>query len=415
MAQLDQLVIELRANITHLEAGISRAKAEVRSLGGRFDQEQKRIDQSFDSMGRSAKRLGGTLGAALSTKEIIDYSDTWKRLEGGLSIVSDTMSQVRQRQQELFDTAQRSRSPLEGTTLLYTKINSSLTDYQKTQFNTLRLTETFGKALAISGESAASAQAAILQFGQALGSNFQASGQEINSLIDQAPALARVVARELGQKTPAALKRMAEEGKLSTEIFLAAMSRAGAEIDRQFSKMPQTVGQAVTKLDNAFLRYIGNSEAVSTGTSSLALSLNRMAENFEVVADVALATGAVVGVRFAAQTISAARAAAVLTLAEYEQVAAMSAATAAAAANTRMAAGLAKAQQAAAGSTAAATVVVGSSGVAAVAATSRMAGLAVAAKGTGAAMLGAFGGPVGLVVTGALAAWALHTNQAEEA
>lgn len=412
MVTVARLSADLYANTSKFEGGLKRANQAMAqskniwssALGGagkNFDTLSKQVDMSTMSVINLKSNIGGlatTIGSALSAQKVIEYSDKWKNLTGRLAIVSDGMEDVANNQERLFAIAQRTGTPLEANATLYTRLNQSLKDYQKAQFDTFKVTELFSKALAITGESAASANGAVIQFTQGLGGDFKSAGQEINSLIEQAPRVAKAAADGLGL-TVAQLKKLAGEGGLSTDKFLTAFLSQTQAIDAEFANLPNTVGKALTRLDNAFLKYIGQSDLVSTGTSSLAAAINALADSFDTIATVAGGAALLVMARMASQFLISTAAANANSIAQIANAAAIQKATAAIGLNARMQAAMAKAQAAAIGTTAAGTVVVNRFGTAVVAQSTALGTLALASRTAGAALLGAFGGPIGLAIT----------------
>ena len=83
----------------------------------------------------------------------------------------------------------------------------------------LGLTRTITQAMATAGGASASAEAAIIQFGQALGAGVL-RGEELNSVLEQAPALAEAIAKGMG-RTTGELKAMGEQGLITVEIIAA--------------------------------------------------------------------------------------------------------------------------------------------------------------------------------------------------
>ncbi|WP_373224514.1 tape measure protein, partial [Proteus mirabilis] len=77
------------------------------------------------------------------------------------------------------------------------------------------LTETVSKAVAISGASATAAQAALTQFGQALASG-QLRGEELNSVMEQTPALAKAIADGMNVSV-GELRKKAQDGEMTIE------------------------------------------------------------------------------------------------------------------------------------------------------------------------------------------------------
>ncbi|KGQ60198.1 hypothetical protein IO48_09720 [Gallibacterium anatis 4895] len=110
-----------------------------------------------------------------------------------------------------------------------------------------RLTETVSKVVTISGASAASAEAALMQFGQAMASG-ELRGEELNSVMEQTPGLADAIAKGLGITT-AELNAMGKAGELAIPKVIEALKKAKDSVDSDFEKRVMTISQAFTNLD----------------------------------------------------------------------------------------------------------------------------------------------------------------------
>jgi tape measure domain-containing protein len=108
----------------------------------------------------------------------------------------------------------------------------------------------FGAAARNSGASAQETSAAMIQLKQALASGVL-QGEELRSIREQAPLVAQAIAKEMGVSI-GALKDLAAEGKVTTDIVLRALTKLR---DTQLGKLNQqfnTAQQAAYDLGNAF-------------------------------------------------------------------------------------------------------------------------------------------------------------------
>lgn len=395
MTRVARLSADLTANSTSFESSLQRAnramnqsKRQWNSALGQANRQFSRFDghvrKSVESIFDLRTQLGGlatVAASALTVQKVIQYSDTWKQLEGRLKIVSENMDEVNRSQEQLFDIAQRTRQPLEGIVSFYTRLKQFVPEAERAQYDFLGVTESVASALAITGETGASATAAMIQFTQAIGTNFEAAGQEIRSLQEQAPRLSQALANALGDGTKS-LKQLQQEGALTRQSVLGALGALSDEakvLAGELEQIPLTVGQALTRLDNAFLKFIGQTDAIRSGTGSLALAISVLAENFEILATAVTGLAVVFGVRLlqslgaviASMTVAAAR-----TVAFNYTLGTL-----------------------AFGSRAASVAMIGLAG-------------ATTALGTAIAFLG---GPIGVAVLGTLALMTQYTNAAKDA
>lgn len=378
-----RLTAELVANASPFEAGLKKASFQLEKTNtswkntvGRFEREALRagkgvnnLGDSVDALGGSFRSLGSIVAGAFSVEKIIAYSDIWKQIEGRIGVVTSSTQEAAVRQEQLFDIAQKTGQEYEGLVNLYARLSQALSPAQKAQTDLLAVTDTFSRALVVTGESAEAARGAIIQFSQGITSDFKSSGQELNSIIEQAPRAAQAIARFYGTTT-GGLKRLAEDGKISASGVLQALTNESAQIAAESDKLLNTVGRSLTRLDNAFLKYIGQSAAANQGTTSLALALNKMAENFDAVADGLTLVATIFGLNLL-RGLVAARVASLATA-----VAFTATATAATVFGARAAA----------------------LGVVAATASTRMALLAATTRVVGANMLALVGGPIGVLV-----------------
>ena len=155
------------------------------------------------------------------------------------------------------------------------------------------MTETVSKAVAISGASAESAQAALMQFGQALGSGVF-RGDEFNSVMEQTPGLAKAIADGLGVTT-GELRNMAKEGKLTTDVLIPALERAKSSVDSQFGSRILTISAALENLSTATVKWVGETDNAIGVSRTAAEIINGFSHHLTVAATVMGTFGAAVG------------------------------------------------------------------------------------------------------------------------
>lgn len=171
-----------------------------------------------------------------------------------------------QAQDAVFQIAQNARQPLEATAELYQRIATNSDELKISASGVAGVVETISKTLAISGASSQASSAAMIQLGQAFASG-TLRGQELNSVLEQAPALAKALAAGLGV-TIGELRKLGAEGKLTTENVIQALQSQGAAVDQQFSKIEVTGSQAMAVLGNSLVKMVGElNEATGAGTA----------------------------------------------------------------------------------------------------------------------------------------------------
>ena len=200
--------------------------------------------------------LALAFAGAFSIYAIKNAADEMMNLDGRLRTLYEDEQERLAIEDRLYMMSQRNRQGLNEIGDLYFKVASSVEQYGMGAEEASRLTDIVSKSLTVGGASAEQASATILQLGQALGSG-QLQGDELSSLRENAFTLMKEMSKSLGV-TVGDLKEMGAQGELTSEVVINAILASGNAIDAQFSKMPTTLGQAMTKVGNFFHKFVGD-------------------------------------------------------------------------------------------------------------------------------------------------------------
>lgn len=257
----------ITADVSGFLRGTQQVKGSLGSLTGEF--------RSFQSVAGKALSFAGVgLGAA----EIIGLADTYGQLSARLRLVTQYSGDFAEVQQALQESARNTRSDLGGTVNLYAQLAPSLRAIGIDGKQSVGIITTINKAIGLSGASSQAAEAALMQLGQGFASG-ALRGEELNSVMEQTPALAQAIADGLGV-TRGELRTLGAEGKLTAEVVATALQKVADQVDRDFAQAPVTVGQAFTNLKNQFMVFVGAVDSSSGGTSALAGAINAVADEF---------------------------------------------------------------------------------------------------------------------------------------
>jgi len=279
----------------------------VRSLRGQMNQSirfriaadsLRDLTRATDEVGRLRAAIlgltalsGGGVTGAFTAAYLVQTADKAKLLGNQIRTVTGDFADYGVIQDKLFDISQRTRSSLEATTRLYARNTRAAEKFGMAQADLLTITETIQKSFAIGGATPQEAAGAALQLSQGIASD-RLGGEEYRSLSEAAPVLRDAIAESLGVSI-GELRKMSEEGKLTAEVVTKAILDSTDKISSAFEKMTPTVSQAFTLVDNAFLRYIGETDEAYGVTEKLSSALMNIAENFESIFEsVTLAAGA---------------------------------------------------------------------------------------------------------------------------
>ncbi len=233
----------------------------------------------FSKAKGAAAALGITIGALAATKAFFNLADQAKTLEARLTLATGSAQEFATANAKLYDLAQRTRTDLGQVVDLYARFANSTKNLGVSQGELLRVTETVSKAIKISGGSAESANAAIIQLGQGLAAG-TLRGEELNSVLEQSPRLAQAIAKGLGV-TVGELKKLGGEGKISSEALLNALKSQASTIDAEFKKLPHTVDGAMTVIGNALVKAAGEFDKATGASDAFAKALEKTAPMIE--------------------------------------------------------------------------------------------------------------------------------------
>ncbi|WP_066733538.1 tape measure protein [Cupriavidus sp. D384] len=260
---------------------------------------QRRGVETAREMRQGYTQIAGlvrTIVAGMSVMSATRIADEWAGVEGRVALSTDSVAERKAALKEIYAIAQRTRQAYAATGDLFQKVQRNAGPLGLQLTDSLGLTEIIGKAMTIGGGDAGSQQAALLQLGQALGAG-SLRGDELNSIIEQAPRLALAIADAFGV-TVGELRDLGKAGRLTSRELAAGLLRQANKINAEFERMPKTFGGAMVVLKNAVGRQIaalnratGAARRFSTAVEWLARNL---AEVLKLVVLIGASTGLVV-------------------------------------------------------------------------------------------------------------------------
>lgn len=240
---------------------------------------------AHERINRSQSRnWGGAAIAAIgvgSAAGVVQLMDKWTEFNNRLKLVTASSQELQTAQSELLNIATRTGQNLDGVASVYQRFAANAKQLGISQQDTLGITETVNKAIAVSGASAESASAALTQFGQALASGVL-RGEEFNSVMENAPGLAAAIAK--GLDVPVGkLRTLANTGQLTADVLVKALQRASSSVDADFARTNMTISQSMVNVKTRLVEFIGKSGESSGAVKVLSGSLNLLANNIKPV------------------------------------------------------------------------------------------------------------------------------------
>jgi len=260
-------------------------------------------DKAANSFGTSIKALAGYMAGLATVNAAIGQIDAYTGLQNRLKLVTKDQTELNKATEDTFRIAQNTYSAWDSVLQVYQRFSDNAKTLNLTMDDTARLTETVSKAVAISGASASAADAALVQFGQALASG-TLRGEELNSVMEQTPALAKAIAQGMGI-TVGELRTVAAEGKITSQEIVKALRNVESDVDALFGRTDITISQSLTLLNNEITKFVGEASQGSGAAQVLSGSIKVLAENLESISYVAILGGTALLTKAIATQVSA--------------------------------------------------------------------------------------------------------------
>lgn len=198
------------------------------------------------------RRVLGLAKAYLSLRTaqaFVRLSDTMTQTTARLDRMNDGLQTTAQLQDMIYQAAQRSRGNYQETVDMVGKLGTMAGEAFSSSAELVAFAEQINKQFKLAGTSTQGAQAAMLQLTQAMSSGVL-RGEELNSVLEQAPTIAQAIAKYMGVSV-GQMRELASEGKITSQVVKAALFAAADETNAAFERIPLTFAQAWTMAGNA--------------------------------------------------------------------------------------------------------------------------------------------------------------------
>jgi len=294
MKEAENAAIEAAEKKDRLTAAIKRMQeqenaakneaAEAAAATKRLQEQENMAQSATNSLTSSVLRLAASYVSIQGLKKAVDLSDSLVSMRARLDRMNDGLQTTQELETMIYQSAQRSRGSFTDTMGLVSQLGTMAGDAFSSSKEIVQFAEQLNKQLALSGASGSSAQAAILQLEQGLASGVL-RGDELNSVMEQAPALAKSIADYM-QVSVGELREMGSQGQITADIVKNALFAAAEDTNAEFEKTPMTWAQVWTVASNTAIRAL----------DPLLTAINWVANNLDVAIPLVVSLGAAFGV-----------------------------------------------------------------------------------------------------------------------
>lgn len=224
-----------------------------------------RVESSANRVQIALRRAFAFVTLGFAVREVTRYADSLTDLQNRLRLLVPEQTALVRTTRDLLGVANDTRTAFEGTVILYQRLGLATRELGLNQNGLLGIVKSINQALILSGASAKEANNGLIQLSQGIASN-RLGGDELRSTLEQLPAVADVIARQLGV-TRGELRELGAEGKITGDVIIEAFRNAQEELDQQFGRTVPTLAQSFTVLRNNLTVFIGE---LNQGTGTLA-------------------------------------------------------------------------------------------------------------------------------------------------
>ena len=215
----------------------SNAINTIQGFGNGF----KSAKNPVDSLKNSVIGLVGAYASLSSIKSIGSLSDEMSQTKARLDMVNDGLQTNEELNSMIFKSARDSRGQYKATADLVTSLGNNCGTVFESTKETVTFAEQLNKRFAIAGAGPEAASNAITQLSQGLAAG-ALRGDELNSVLEQAPNIARSIESYMGI-AQGTIKEAAKEGLVTADVVKNAILSSADETNAKFAQMPMTWGQ----------------------------------------------------------------------------------------------------------------------------------------------------------------------------
>lgn len=296
-----RLVLRITGDGSGLKAEIDGANSKIDDLG----KTGRRVGTDVAAGAREASQgvsgLTGTIvNAVAAAGGMATISGALLAIARAGDSATQSLAQLQQatgslvRAREVYDALYKSSLQtgvaVADSAAAFTRFSIAAREIGATSDQVLRLVTGLQRAAIASNASREEVTSATLQLGQALASGVL-QGDELRSVLEAMPALAEVLARELGVSI-GEMRKLGSEGQLTADRVFPALIRATEQLGQRMEQAPLSMGRAMGQLTAAtqgFLAKLDEATGLSTriaqGLSTAANALERIRQGGGLLTD----------------------------------------------------------------------------------------------------------------------------------
>jgi tape measure domain-containing protein len=295
--------VRLNTRLRETQGEVATLRGRLQQTGNAGEDAGRQIEHGLNQASREAGGLSDGLRnirdnlvgffaadqALELAKSLAETADQWAQINDKLQSTTESQEEFNQVQEALFQISQNTRTALAANAAFYAKTDQAVKNLGGSTQEALDLTDAIAKSLRISGASAEEAAQLQDQLAEALNEG-ALSGDKFNAITGEGDRLLKALADGLGVPVEK-LSELAAAGELTSQRIIGALLSQNEVLDKETAKIPLTVGEALEKVENQWLRLIGTQDQATGASLQVAEAISLFADNL----DKALAAAVTVG------------------------------------------------------------------------------------------------------------------------
>lgn len=240
-------IAKANAAFGQMEADIQKNTAAQKRFNNVLQQGRSGAEQLLSSLKNAAIVAAGVK----AIKFAVQTSDTVTNTTSRLNFLVEDGGSVEDLEAKIMESAQRSRGSYLDTANAVASMGANAKSAFSGNDELIAFMEQVNKQFVIGGASAQGQAAAMLQLQQAMAAG-ALRGEELNSILENAPGIARTIESYMGV-AEGSIKKYAEQGQITAEVVKNALLSAADETNAKFEQMPMTFAQIWQNVKNQAL------------------------------------------------------------------------------------------------------------------------------------------------------------------
>lgn len=206
------------------------------------NREMADAEKTAEKLTRRIMGLAAAYASLRSAQSLINLSDTWTQTTARLDMVNEKYGTDTDLSGMIHQSALRSGSSYLDTADAVSKMALNAGNAFSAPEEVVAFMEQINKQFQIAGASATEQKNAMIQLTQAMAAG-TLRGEELNSILDQAPGIARAIESYMGI-AEGSIKSYAEKGLITAQVVKNAMFETAEETENRYNQIPMTWSRA---------------------------------------------------------------------------------------------------------------------------------------------------------------------------